>query len=1150
MTVIQKVVARGFKSFAKHTELVFGNGFNSIIGPNGAGKSNVADSICFVLGKTSAKSLRAEKSANLIYNGGKNNPPSKEAEVSIFFDNSRKTFPLQDKIVKITRLLKKNGQSVYKINDEVRTRQQVIDLLNLAKIDPDGHNIILQGDIIRFTEMKPEERRLLLEEVSGISIYEDKKKKALLELEKVDEKLKEVEIILTERETNLKELKKDRDQALKYNELKDKIKDNKATLISLNKSQKESKKNDIENKLKEHSVKIEEIQNKINNIKDEINNKKEEIKKINLEIEKKGEKEQIVIHKQIEDLKTDLVKINSRIDVVKNEINKIDERKGQLKLSINDVNFRINELKKKKIEIQDKINSSQKEEQKILDEIKSINDKLGIKETNISISEVDTKVESLRSELVKVHHEKNELLREKDKKDYILKSIEEKISKLTSLKESDEKNSFKKLQQDSKKITVELSKALANDSAFSAQLGKARSNLYEFNEELTRLKIKSNSAKEIINIDNSVKKILSLKNQIKGIYGTINELGAVSSKYGLALEVSAGARLKSIVVDSDEVAAECIKLLKESKTGIATFLPLNRIKPLGLPELPKVDGVIGLAIDLIKFDPKFKDIFAYVFGSTIVVNNIDIARRIGINRFRMVTLDGDLFELSGAMVGGFRRKETFGFKEKESIQRISQLEKDIEHLTNGIKIIERNKTENENKINELRQEKSSIEAELIKLERTLSIEDIESYKNEKNDLIKELKEIQIKLQEIDKKIKIKEFEITGLTKERERVLKILDKKSPEISKKLKILDEEYQKISHYILENKSEIKLTEIQINSILLPEIEKINKIIKDSDKEREAFKNELNNLLEMIKNKNNELKIGEVKEKEFYGSFKALSVKRNKLQEEITQKEIILSKEDERTKFLSDKVNEINIDRAKVIAELEALNKSFEEFIDAKIRKNISANELQLELKEFEKLMQNLGNVNLRALEIYEQLEKDYNELVEKKTKLAVEKDDIVNLISEVELKKKEVFMKTFDELNNNFKKIFSSLSTKGEAYLEIENQEDPLNSGVDISVRITGNKFLDIKSLSGGEKTLAALGFIFAIQEYQPASFYLLDEVDAALDKQNSELLSKLIDKYSKNAQYIVITHNDALVSEADHIYGVSMQNSISKVLSLKV
>src|SRR3989344_717764 len=318
MTTIQKLKLHGFKSFSKSTEIIFPKGYSVIIGSNGSGKSNIMDAFCFVFGKGSAKGLRAEKSANLIYNGGKEGKPMKDAEVSIWFDNKEKEFPLSEKEIKISRIVKENGNSIYKINDKTKNRQEVIDLLNAARIDPDGHNIILQGDVVRFMELRSEQRKEVMEEISGISVYEDKKQKALNDLDKVEEKLKEANIILTERRANLRELKNDRDQALRYREIEGNIKSNKATYVHLQIKNKSESKEEIEKKIKERESGISKIQSVIDEIKKIIN-------------EKKGEKKQLKIHKEVEELKTSLMKKESRIDVCSNEIKRVSSRKEQLK---------------------------------------------------------------------------------------------------------------------------------------------------------------------------------------------------------------------------------------------------------------------------------------------------------------------------------------------------------------------------------------------------------------------------------------------------------------------------------------------------------------------------------------------------------------------------------------------------------------------------------------------------------------------------------------------------------------------------------------------------------------------------------------------------------------------------------------------------
>src|SRR3989344_6275962 len=255
-TRINKIIMHGFKSFAKHTEILFGGNFNCVLGPNGAGKSNVLDALCFVLGKSSSRDLRAEKSANLIYNGGKSKKPAKEGEVSIYFDNSSKIFPHDTPEVKLTRLIRENGQSIYKINEERKTRQEMLELLSAGDIDPEGYNIVLQGDIVRLVEMSSVERRVIIEDIAGIGVYEEKKQKTLSELEKVDQKLTEADIVLNERKSYLKELKQERDQAEKYKDLADKITKNKATYLDMQLRRKVEQRGELQKQIDGYQEKV------------------------------------------------------------------------------------------------------------------------------------------------------------------------------------------------------------------------------------------------------------------------------------------------------------------------------------------------------------------------------------------------------------------------------------------------------------------------------------------------------------------------------------------------------------------------------------------------------------------------------------------------------------------------------------------------------------------------------------------------------------------------------------------------------------------------------------------------------------------------------------------------------------------------------
>ena len=376
-------------------------------------------------------------------------------------------------------------------------------------------------------------------------------------------------------------------------------------------------------------------------------------------------------------------------------------------------------------------------------------------------------------------------------------------------------------------------------------------------------------------------------------------------------------------------------------------------------------------------------------------------------------------------------------------------------------------------------------------------------------------------------------------------------KSSNVSSGLDSLDKNNQEIKELIAKTDSEIKNLDLQIDRIHLPENERIKQILNQHEKENSEFLAELNSLKEELKKQNDNIKNKESKEKQFYSNFRNLSIKRNRLTEEVQKVETIIIREQEKSKLIGQRINSVSLNKAKIIAEMEGLKKEFEEFKDAKIRRNIGVDELKYEIRQSEKILRDMGNVNLKALEIYDQLKVEHQKLVEKVDKLNLEREDVVKMMQEIETRKKDSFMETFDAISSKFTSIFSQLSTKGQAYLYLENKEEPLSEGMNIRVEMAGDKFLDIRSLSGGEKTMAALALIFAIQEYSPASFYFLDEVDAALDKKNSEMLSKLVKKYSSKAQYILISHNDSVITEANQIYGVSMRkDGISKVISLKL
>ncbi len=430
MTKINRISIHGFKSFAHKTEVPLQDKFNVILGPNGSGKSNLGEAICFVLGRLSAKSMRVEKAANLLFNGGKDKKPASSASVEIVFDNSAKIFPEQAQEIILSRTINKDGNSTYRVNGKKRTRTEILDLLAAAKINPDGYNIILQGDITRFVDMHPIERRQIIEEISDVTVYEEKKHKALLELEKVEEKLNNAEIILKERKTYLNELKKDRDQALKFKDLKGQIDSSKATLVHRQLQEKEEQRDKLEKDGAQFQQKISGAEKDIEKYKAKVAEYKEKISQLNQQIEQKGEKEQVKVHKDIEELKVSLAQDKTRISALKDELNKIQQRKDKLREDLREVGERSEATSQQQRELQQRLKQKNNELQQLEEQLAQFKKKNKIEssqELDKEIEELDKRIEQKQEEIQKVRQRQQDLLREKDKLDYQLQNLDERI---------------------------------------------------------------------------------------------------------------------------------------------------------------------------------------------------------------------------------------------------------------------------------------------------------------------------------------------------------------------------------------------------------------------------------------------------------------------------------------------------------------------------------------------------------------------------------------------------------------------------------------------------------------------------------------------------------------------------------------------------
>ena len=952
MAYIKKLVMHGFKSFPRKTEVPFTEGINVVLGPNGSGKSNVSDALCFVLGRLSIKSMRAAKAKNLIFLGTKAASPAKEASVEIVFDNSDKIFSLEDKEISIKRIVKKNGQSVYRINHETKTRQEVLGLLAQAGIDPNGFNIILQGEIQNFVRMHNEDRRSIIEEVSGIAVYEARKEKSIKELDRTETKLKEVMSILRERTTYLNNLEKERQQALRFQKLQSDLKKFKASIINFDLTKKKKHREKIDESIFKKNKEIEKVKKSIASIEAIIKNLEEKIETINKKIEEASGLEQEKLNHEIANLRADIAGLNVKLENHESKLNNISKEKIDLEKNIRENDLSLKELKKESPTVVKKE-----------------------KEINLKKQEL----ENLEEQRKKFYMIKSEL-----------KSIGERFEDKKSLLQNyNNESNFLLKQIDS------ISKELYDKKTTAEKVEDLKLVLAEKKEMLERL-----NEREI-------------------------ELEKIS--YSNENEIEKQKKLISTISKMD-ICPLCKSNITEDHIG----------------HIQKETGPVieGLEIEIKKGDKELVDISS---------------------------------------------KKNF-------------LKNDIEKI--GLEINKR-------------------DLDLVNL----------SSINEKKEQIKNLHE----------KITVLKTELSEIEKIKNNLESNFNKFS-NIEQKYETARIEVQEISLRTKENvTSEISFKERELNRSKIS-LKQLSRDSEDIKEEIETFKKQL-----LIKEK--ALNSKRKQEEELTKKFQKFIVERDSYNKNIRQNEQELSNKKNEIYGIEQEANNFKIDKARVTAEIENLEVEILEFSNVEIVK-MNRETLAEKLNKTQEILSRIGSVNMRSLEVYDEIKAEYDSINEKVESIGKEKESILKIIHEIDVKKKKSFMKTFLELNEIFSRNFAQISTKGQVFLELENKKDPFSGGVSIVVKTGHGKYFDVTSLSGGEQTMVALSLIFAIQELNPYCFYVLDEIDAALDKRNSERLANLLKKYMQKGQYIVITHNDEIITNATNLYGISMHDGISKVTSLKL
>ncbi|HDM22694.1 MAG TPA: chromosome segregation protein SMC [Methanomicrobia archaeon] len=1135
MVYIKKIEMKGFKSYGEIKVTVpLSEGFTCIIGPNGSGKSNIADALLFVLGGLSAKSMRAEVFSDLIYTG-KN---TQYAEISLYFDNSDNKFPVDKKEVVITRIVFKDGRSIYKVNKKKETRSYVLDLLSEVGITPDGYNIVRQGEIMNFINMTSLERREIIEDISGIAEFEEKKEKGLRELERTEENLARVNLIIEEVKKQMDRLENEKNDAIRYNFLKSEIQKLKGIFLH---SKLEKYNRELDSKRKEViqiKKNAEKLNSELKSYLDSIANLERVMEDLEEDLERKNS-EYLEINGENEDLKRKFSELEQNIkheeenlERNKEEIERLNREKEETLKEINKIEEDLRKIEKSKISVEKEINAIESEIKELEEEIE--------RKTDFLKRDYDIIVETLENQKEIFYEKKNKLSSLEDRKLFLSERLKEKKEIYEEKKAEYTKNKSELQSYEASLLSTE-----EDIKRFESEMEKIESRIYHIEGELWKkkedlLRIKSKRSFDLEK-DRVFKEVLS--SGIRGIYGRVKDLGKTKKEYSVALEVAGGRRLDYIVVDTDETAKACVKYLKRRKAGRATFIPLNKIKRRTPREVKKKEGFVDYAINLVEFDDKFKPVFEYVFGDTVVIKNIDFAENFEI--FRRVTLDGDLIETTGVVTGGFYKPKG-GFADKDEETRQRTIENEIKALNNEKNELEKKLRDLKEKLKNSTQRRMGLESGIKTLKMRLETEEIENLERDIKIEQNKLREIEKNIQDLRKEYEVIESSLNEMeAKKGSLYSELMERSGEEIGRindlkgDLEIKKKEYQKIDRDFISKKSRLEMLN-QNYSGILERLKEKNLYSQKMSLKIEEYKKELKNVQERCIETEERIKF---KIKELEDTKNRRTKKRDELNNFRKEKDEIeknLMNLNTRISILEQSIGDIEKEIEETSEEAELYEKT--EIVD-------DIKQIDFKIKRMEREKESLEPINMRAIEEYEETEQRYLVLKTKYEKILKEKEAVLEFINKVEKRKREVFMETFNRIAENFSSIFFELSG-GEGNLLIENEADPFSGGIDIEAKPRGKEIKKIASMSGGEKALTALAFVFAIQRYKTAPFYLFDEIDAHLDDENVRKVAEMIKRVSKESQFIVITLRDAMMASADRLFGVSMKDGISRIVAVEL
>ena len=1169
----KELVLENFKSFGRRTRIPFYEDFTTISGPNGSGKSNIIDAVLFALGLARTSGIRADKLTDLIYNPGHDDAEreftgEREASVEVVLDNADATLTREQVVaaagsedvgdvdeISIKRRVKQTDEdtyySYYYLNGRSVNLSDIRDLLAQAGVTPEGYNVVMQGDVTEIITMTATSRRAIVDEIAGVAEFDAKKADALEELETVQERVDEAELRIEEKDERLEQLEDERETALAYRSLREDKEEYQGYLKAAELEEKREALVETEESLEERREELEALQRELDERQGTVTRLEEDLADLNAEIERTGEDEQLAIKREMEEIKGEIARLEDRIATEEERIEEAEAKRRQAFVQVDRKGERVEELETEIRNTKVEKSSLKADVQEREAELEAL--EAEIQEVDSEYEEVREALEAKREERQERKDEKNELQREQDR------LLDE--SRRRSKEERETREAIEEAEAELPELEAEL-------SDLEREREKAETNREHITEVVEDLKTERGECQEALeatedelsakqqeyaelearageNGDSSYGRAVTtvLNADLDGVHGTVGQLGGVDPEYAEACETAAGGRLANVVVDDDGTGQRCIEYLKSRNAGRATFLPLSKMHQRSLPAAPDLPGVVDFAYNLVDFDPHYADVFSYALGDTLVVEDMETARDL-MGEFRLVTLEGDLVEKSGAMTGGSTSGSRYSFTKsgkgrlERVAERIAELEEEKRERREALRDVEERLEDARDRQSDAAETVRDVEADIASVEekregveaRIARLEDeLEEIEAERESVAEEMAEIESALEAKDEEIAAVEAEIADLEAE------LADSEIPELTEEAEALREEMAELEARMDDLDGD--LNELSLEKRYAEEaIEELHEEIEAAQNRKAEAESTVVELEESIADEEARLEekeeavaeleeeLADLKEEreELKADLEAARAARDEQREEVSRVESTIADLEETLSRLEWEVDEL----AGQVAEYDPDEVPDHETVTA-------------EIERLEAEMEALEPVNMLAIDEYDRVAEELAQLEDRRATLVEEADEIRARIEAYEARKKETFMEAFEGINEHFRDIFGRLSN-GSGELVLEDPDEPFEGGLTMKAQPGDKPVQRLDAMSGGEKSLTALAFVFAIQRYNPAPFYALDEVDAFLDAANAEMVGEMLEELAGDAQFVVVSHRSALLERSERAIGVTMQD----------